>query len=59
MNLFVSKDEVLILVLVEHTLGGDNTWGANCNVSLVLILVLVEHTLGGANCNVSLNEKQS
>ena len=38
---------VLILVLVEHTLG-------DCNVSLnakqkyVLILVLVEHTLGGS-----------
>ena len=37
---------VLILVLVEHTLGGDFE-GALPKRTGVLILVLVEHTLGG------------
>ena len=37
--------EVLILVLVEHTLGDELNFG-RLSTSPVLILVLVEHTLG-------------
>ena len=41
------KIKVLILVLVEHTLGAWSTKALNRRDD-VLILVLVEHTLGGA-----------
>ena len=41
--------DVLILVLVEHTLGAEKTLGY-VPQELVLILVLVEHTLGATRC---------
>ena len=41
----LSSEEVLILVLVEHTLG-ESVEQFNAGVANVLILVLVEHTLG-------------
>ena len=41
----VAVSTVLILVLVEHTLGELNISFDNYNI-FVLILVLVEHTLG-------------
>ena len=40
---------VLILVLVEHTLGEVARKTGSCGWLLVLILVLVEHTLGESN----------
>ena len=43
----VTQGGVLILVLVEHTLGGFNKLPKKKHDG-VLILVLVEHTLGGA-----------
>ena len=55
-ELVVMSDSVLILVLVEHTLGGVRRVVVS-EGKLVLILVLVEHTLGdrffGANKNLS------
>ena len=40
------RESVLILVLVEHTLGAPTTDKRHITASTVLILVLVEHTLG-------------
>ena len=45
---------VLILVLVEHTLG-DPQFNPMANPKLVLILVLVEHTLGVPKFSFSLS----
>ena len=42
----VQRQVVLILVLVEHTLGVKTLMSSHEQTS-VLILVLVEHTLGG------------
>ena len=46
---------VLILVLVEHTLGAFSDYTDTSNCGLVLILVLVEHTLGVLNIYVSVS----
>ena len=43
---------VLILVLVEHTLGDFPILSVNDRVK-VLILVLVEHTLGGSSSPIT------
>ena len=42
----MTREYVLILVLVEHTLGAKGPKDGLMNLFVVLILVLVEHTLG-------------
>ena len=51
-NAVLYKIPVLILVLMEHTLGGPDL-GKSRRGNTVLILVLMEHTLGGNPCTLN------